>query len=192
MGITCINRSRNSYKTSTSFYKFSDKNLTLTARTGTVKTYHRMKIPQLTCAPVLPRTPSLRSHCRAFREVKFCDNFGISGRSFGPNFAFSYTLYTFFTSPSAQDRENSTSLESLFLTNCPLRWPLSLKSFFLCKKSKPQQCVIYVYFFIKSVVKWSANSVEFEFFMGMAFQMGQILWDFISQCEFWYACRIYP
>ena len=49
-----------------------------------------------------------------------------------------------------------------------------LKSFFfffffhvrsLCK---PQQCVIYVNFFIKSVVKWSAKYYE----MGIAFQMG--------------------
>ena len=26
---------------------------------------------------------------------KFCDNFRISGRSFGPNFGFPYTFYTF-------------------------------------------------------------------------------------------------
>ena len=26
---------------------------------------------------------------------KFCNNFRISGRSFGPNFGFSYTFYTF-------------------------------------------------------------------------------------------------
>ena len=26
---------------------------------------------------------------------KFCDNFRISGRSFGPNFRFPYTFYTF-------------------------------------------------------------------------------------------------
>ena len=30
-------------------------------------------------------------------------------------------------------------------------------------------------FFIKSVVKWSKNSLRFEFFMGNAIQMGQIL-----------------
>ena len=46
--------------------------------------------------------------------------------------------------------------------------------------------MIYVYFFIKSVVKWSENSVRSEFFMGIAFQMGQILWDFISQCGIWH------
>ena len=34
--------------------------------------------------------------------------------------------------------------------------------------------MIYGYFFIKSVVKWSEKSVRFEFFMGIAFQMGQI------------------
>ena len=63
----------------------------------------------------------------------------------------------------------------------------SLNSFCLCKKLvKPQQCVSYVYFFIKSVVKWSEKSVRFELFMGIAFQMGQILWDFISQCEVWH------
>ena len=55
-----------------------------------------------------------------------------------------------------------------------------------CKK--PKQCVIYVYFFIKSVVKWFENSVRSEFFIGIAFQMGQILWDFISQCEIWHVC----
>ena len=32
---------------------------------------------------------------------------------------------------------------------------------------KTQHCVLYVYFFIKSVVKWSENSVRFEFFMGL-------------------------
>ena len=42
---------------------------------------------------------------------------------------------------------------------------------------KSQQCLIYVYFFIKSVVKWSKNSVRFELFIGIAFQIGQILWD---------------
>ena len=48
--------------------------------------------------------------------------------------------------------------------------------FFSCKGlRKPQQCVIYVYFFINSVVKWSENSVRFEFFMGITFKMGQIL-----------------
>ena len=34
---------------------------------------------------------------------------------------------------------------------------------------KPKQSVIYIYVFIKSVVKWSENSVRFEFFMGIAF-----------------------
>ena len=33
--------------------------------------------------------------------------------------------------------------------------------------------MIYVYFFIKSVGKSSGNSVRFEFFMDIAFQMGQ-------------------
>ena len=33
--------------------------------------------------------------------------------------------------------------------------------------------MIYVYFFIKSVVKWSENSVRLEFFTGIAFQMAK-------------------
>ena len=33
--------------------------------------------------------------------------------------------------------------------------------------------MIYVSFSIKSVVKWSENSVRFDFFMGIAFQIGQ-------------------
>ena len=28
--------------------------------------------------------------------------------------------------------------------------------------------------------------MRFEVLMGIAFKMGQILWDFISQCEMWY------
>ena len=39
---------------------------------------------------------------------------------------------------------------------------------------KPKQCAIYVCYFIKSVVKWSVNSVRLKFFMGIAFR------DFIS------------
>ena len=41
------------------------------------------------------------------------------------------------------------------------------------------------YFLIKWIVRWSANSVRFENLMGTGFQMGQILWDFIWQCETW-------
>ena len=48
--------------------------------------------------------------------------------------------------------------------------------------------MIYVYFFIKSVVDWFENSVRFDFFMGIASQMSQILWDFIyviaKACQF--------
>ena len=40
---------------------------------------------------------------------------------------------------------------------------------------KARTVLIYVYFFTKSVVNWSENSVRFEFFMGIAFEMGQIL-----------------
>ena len=40
---------------------------------------------------------------------------------------------------------------------------------------------MYVYFFIKCIVSWSENSVRFENLMGIGFQMGQILWDFISK-----------
>ena len=36
--------------------------------------------------------------------------------------------------------------------------------------------MIYVYFFLNSAVKFSENSVGFEFFMEIAFEMGQILW----------------
>ena len=36
---------------------------------------------------------------------------------------------------------------------------------------KQQHCVIFVYFFIKSVVNWSENSVRFEQFMGTVFQI---------------------
>ena len=38
-----------------------------------------------------------------------------------------------------------------------------------------QQSVMYVYFFIKCVVRRSENSVRFENLMGIGFQMGQIL-----------------
>ena len=57
---------------------------------------------------------------------KFCDNFRIWGRSFGPNFGFPYNVYILyiFTSPSAQDREKSASLGRLFPPNRPLGWPL--------------------------------------------------------------------
>ena len=47
---------------------------------------------------------------------------------------------------------------------------------------------MYVYFFIKCVVRWSENSVRFENLTGICFQMGQILWDFILQCEVWHVC----
>ena len=57
------------------------------------------------------------------------------------------------------------------------------------------QCMKFVinttkYFFIKCVVRWSKNSVRFENLMGTGFQMGQILWDFISQYETWHACTV--
>ena len=78
--------------------------------------------------------------------------------------------------------------------NITMEFPqYNLKSFFFLHVRslwKPQHCVIYVFFFIKYVVKWSENSVRFEFFMGIAFQMGHFLWDFISQCEIWYICFV--
>ena len=46
--------------------------------------------------------------------------------------------------------------------------------------------MIYVYFFIKCVVRWSENSVRFENLMGIDFQKAQILLDFVSQCEIWH------
>ena len=61
----------------------------------------------------------------------------------------------------------------------------SLKSlFFMQEDCEKHNSVRFVYFFIKSVLKWSENSVRFVFFMGIAFQMGQILWDFISHVRY--------
>ena len=51
--------------------------------------------------------------------------------------------------------------------------------------------MIYDYFFIKCVFNWSENSVKFENLMGIGFQKGQILWDFISQREV-YGVLIFP
>ena len=63
----------------------------------------------------------------------------------------------------------------------------SQKPLFICKKLViKQQSVIYVYFFIKCDVRWPENSERFDNLMGIGFQMGQILWDFISQCEIWH------
>ena len=45
--------------------------------------------------------------------------------------------------------------------------------------------MIYVYFFIR----WSENSLRFKNLMGIGFQMGQILWGIISQCEIWHVCK---
>ena len=50
--------------------------------------------------------------------------------------------------------------------------------------------MIYVYFFIKCVVRWSENSVRFENLMGIDFQKAQILLDFVSQCEIWHVFNI--
>ena len=41
-------------------------------------------------------------------------------------------------------------------------------------------------FFIKCVIRCSENSVRFEILTGIGVQTGQILWDFISQCEIWH------
>ena len=54
---------------------------------------------------------------------KFCDNFRISGRSFGPNFGFPYTFCTF-SLLSQVNLGRSVSLGRLFLPNHPLGWPL--------------------------------------------------------------------
>ena len=70
-----------------------------------------------------------------------------------------------------------------FLTKITLKLPQNSQKP-LCMKF-----VMYVYFFIKCVVRWSENSVRFENPMGIGFQMGQILWDFISQCEIWHVRR---
>ena len=48
--------------------------------------------------------------------------------------------------------------------------------------------MIYVYFFIKPVVKWSENSVRFEFLWELPSRWARILWNFISQCEVWHVC----
>ena len=39
--------------------------------------------------------------------------------------------------------------------------------------------------------RWSENSVKFENLMGMGFQKGQIMWDFISQREV-YGVLLFP
>ena len=46
-------------------------------------------------------------------------------------------------------------------------------------KCKTLQSVIYVYFFIECVVRWSENSVRLKYLVGNGFQMGQILQDFM-------------
>ena len=43
-------------------------------------------------------------------------------------------------------------------------------------------------FLHKMCLRWSENSVRLENLMGIGFQMGQILLDFISQCEIWHVC----
>ena len=50
--------------------------------------------------------------------------------------------------------------------------------------------MIYVYFFIKYVVRWSEKSVRFENLMRIGFQKAHILLDFVSQCEIWHAFNI--
>ena len=45
-------------------------------------------------------------------------------------------------------------------------------------------------YFIKCVVRWSENSVRLKNPMGIGYQMGQILWDFISHCEIWHVCKL--
>ena len=61
-------------------------------------------------------------------------------------------------------KESLTKFCEIFL-NITLELPhCSLKSFFYVRSLwKPQLCVIYVYFFIKYIVKWSENSLRFEF-----------------------------
>ena len=50
--------------------------------------------------------------------------------------------------------------------------------------------MIYVYFFIECVARWSEKSVRFENLMGIDFQKAQILLDFVSQCEIWHVFNI--
>ena len=50
---------------------------------------------------------------------------------------------------------------------------------------------LYLFLYKKSVVNWSEKSVRFEFFMETAFEIGQILWDFTSQCEIWHVWILY-
>ena len=54
---------------------------------------------------------------------------------------------------------------------------------------KPQQCVSYVYFFIKSVVKWSKNSVRFEFLWELPSRFAKFC-EILSHSVILFQCEI--
>ena len=62
-------------------------------------------------------------------KVCSCSNIRISGRSFGPNFGFPYTFYTF-SPPSAQCREKSSQLRETFSPKLPSRMTPGTLSYF--------------------------------------------------------------
>ena len=94
---------------------------------------------------------------------EFTGEFTPKGRKFFPNRVEPFTLCQKLWTKICEVRQNFkgdlTKFCEIFLNTLELP-PYSLKSsFFLYKKFVTQQCVIYVNFFIKSVVKWSENSV---------------------------------
>ena len=84
-----------------------------------------------------------------------------------------------------------TKFCEIFL-NITLELPqYSLNSFFFfsCKKVVKTTTVCDLCLFLHKIyckIVW--KFCEIWIFMGIAFQMGQILWDFISQCEVWHVC----
>ena len=78
-----------------------------------------------------------------------------------------------------------TKLCEIFL-NITLELP-QYSLFFVCVRNlwKPQQCLINIYFFIKSVVKWSENSVRYEFLWKLPPRWAKFC-EISSQCEIWH------
>ena len=73
------------------------------------------------------------------QREKFCDNFRISGRSFGPNFGFPYIFYTFSLLPQLKIGRRQPA----FLPDRPLGWPLfsSLQYVWLWPYACPCVCL---------------------------------------------------
>ena len=100
-----------------------------------------------------------------------------------------HKLWTKICEISQNFKRDFTKFLEIFI-NITLGLPqYSLIIFFLHVKSlwKPQQCVIYVYFFIKSYVKWSKNSVRSEFLWELPSRCAKFCEILvISQCEIWH------